>query len=78
MSNATVESQQTEIRILLNGEPRTVPQGLTIERLLPWLEIDPSKVAVELNREIIRKADWGVSQVQDGAQVEVVWFVGGG
>jgi sulfur carrier protein len=66
------------IKIVLNGEPRSVPAGLNIEQLLIWLETDPSRVAVELNREIVRKPEWPTAAVEDGAQLEVVWFVGGG
>lgn len=66
------------IRVVVNGEPRDVPQGLTVDRLVAWLEIDPAKVAVELNRSIVRKPDWPSALVGDGAQLEIVWFVGGG
>jgi sulfur carrier protein len=74
-----VEFQQTKtIQIVLNGESRSVPEGLTVDKLLHWLEMDPSKVAIELNREIVRKPEWPTTEVRDAAQVEVVWFVGGG
>jgi len=66
------------IEVVLNGEMRRVPAGLTLERLLLWLEMDPSRVAVEFNREIARKPEWSTLQVREGAQIEVVWFVGGG
>ena len=66
------------IGIVLNGEPRRVPEGLRIAGLLKFLEIDGGRVAVELNREIVRKPDWESAEVRDGAEVEVVWFVGGG
>ena len=66
------------IGIVLNGEPRRVPDGLNVAGLLKFLEIDGKKVAVELNREIVRKPDWESAEVREGAQVEVVWFVGGG
>ena len=66
------------IRVVVNGEPREVPQGLTVDRLLARLEIDPGRVAVELNRSIVRKPDWPAASVEDGAQLEIVWFVGGG
>ena len=66
------------IKIVLNGEPREAPAGLGIAGLLGWLGMDPSRVAVELNRQMVRKADWPASRIEDGAQVEVVWFVGGG
>ena len=49
-----------------------------VDTFLIWLRMDPSRVAVELNREIVRKADWPTLRLLDGAQVEVVWFVGGG
>jgi len=66
------------IEVVVNGEPKRVPEGLDVARLLAWLAIDASRVAVELNREIVRKTEWNSTPVQDGAQVEVVWFVGGG
>ncbi len=79
MSNLSVNSPETKaIQIVLNGEPKSVPEGLTVDKFLQWLEMDPSKVAVELNREIVRKPEWPTAQILDGAQVEVVWFVGGG
>ena len=71
-------SETKTIRVVLNGEPRSIPAGLTVDRLLIFLEIDLSRVAVEFNREIIRKPDWAAAEVRDGAQLEVVWFVGGG
>jgi thiamine biosynthesis protein ThiS len=66
------------IGVVLNGEPRRVPQGFHVARLLEFLAIDPSRVAVELNRAIVRKQDWNATAVEDGAELEVVWFVGGG
>lgn len=66
------------ISIVLNGESRRVPEGLSVAGLLKFLEIDAAKVAVELDRAIVRKPEWESSEVRDGAQVEVVWFVGGG
>ena len=66
------------ITIVLNGDPRQVPDGLNVAGLLKYLEIDGQKVAVELNREIVRQPQWESAEVREGAQVEVVWFVGGG
>lgn len=71
-------SETKTIQVVLNGEPRSVPAGLTVDRLLVFLEMDPSRVAVELDRAIIRKADWSSAEIHEGAQLEVVWFVGGG
>ena len=71
-------AETNSIKIAVNGEPRTAPGGLNIAQLLEFLAIDPGRVAVELNRSIVRKADWISTRVEQGAQVEVVWFVGGG
>jgi len=66
------------IQVVLNGELRQVPEGLNVASLLEFLAIDASKVAVELNRSIVRKQDWAGAAIEDGAELEVVWFVGGG
>jgi sulfur carrier protein len=74
-----METAETKtIEVVVNGAARTIPAGLKIDRLLEWLEIDPSRVAVELNGQIVRKPDWLAAPVHEGARVEVVWFVGGG
>jgi sulfur carrier protein len=66
------------IEVVVNGEPKQVPEGLDLTRLLEHLGIDPSRVAVELNRSIVRKTDWPATPVSEGARIEIVWFVGGG
>jgi sulfur carrier protein len=74
-----METAETNtIQVVLNGEPKRVPQGFHVAALLEFLAIDPARVAVELNRSIVRKQDWSATRVEDGAQIEVVWFVGGG
>lgn len=74
-----MESAETKtIEVVVNGEPRRVPEGLFLDRLLAWLEIDPSRVAVERNLTIARKNDWPVTPVEPGDRLEIVWFVGGG
>jgi len=66
------------ISIIVNGEPASVPPQLTVSALLIHLKVDPARVAVELNREIVRKNAWDTTVVEDGARLEVVQFVGGG
>ena len=66
------------IEIVVNGEPRTVPEGLTVAGLLARLELDPARVAVELDRSIVRKPHWDSTPVAGGARLEIVQFVGGG
>jgi sulfur carrier protein len=66
------------IRIVVNGEERTVPTGLSLVDLIQWLNLEPSRVAVELDREIVRREAWTGAVVADGARLEIVQFVGGG
>ena len=74
-----MESAETKtIEIVVNGEPRRVPQGLSLDGLIIWLEIDPSRVAVERNLSIVRKTDWAATRIEPGDRLEIVWFVGGG
>jgi len=74
-----METAETNtIQVVLNGEPKRVPQGFHVAALLEFLAIDPARVAVELNRSIVRKQDWSATRVENGAEIEVVWFVGGG
>jgi thiamine biosynthesis protein ThiS len=64
--------------IQLNGREQVVPEGLTLEGLLVWLKVPADRVAVEQNREIVPRARWSVTPVQDHDCLEVVHFVGGG
>jgi thiamine biosynthesis protein ThiS len=74
-----MESAETKtIEVVVNGDPRRVPQGLSLDALIVWLEIDPTRVAVERNRAIARKADWPATRIEPGDHLEIVWFVGGG
>jgi len=67
-----------DIQIVVNGQVRTAPEGQTLLQLLLWLEIDPARVAVELNRSIVRRDNWPTTPVAPGAKLEIVQFVGGG
>jgi len=67
-----------EIEIVVNGHVRPAPEGQTLSELLGWLGVDPSRVAVELNRLIVSRKDWDRTPVASGATLEIVQFVGGG
>jgi len=66
------------IEIVVNGETRQVPAGTTVTGLLTILAMAPERVAVELNRSIIKNIFWPETVLAAGAQVEIVHFVGGG
>ncbi len=74
-----MEASETRlIQIVLNGRPRDVPEGLALDALLAFLDVKPDRVAVERNRAIVRKPEWGATRVEAGDQLEIVWFVGEG
>jgi thiamine biosynthesis protein ThiS len=62
----------------LNGETREFPDGLTLATLVAHLGMKPDRVAVELNLEIVPRANWDKTALKDGDKLEVVHFVGGG
>ncbi len=64
--------------IVLNGERRDVPDATTVAELLRYLQIDARLVAVELNREVVKRGRYEATPVTPGAEVEIVAFVGGG
>ena len=64
--------------IRLNGEPYEIPEPLTVAGLLERLHIDARRVAVELNLEIVKRVRYESATINDGDEVEVVNFVGGG
>jgi thiamine biosynthesis protein ThiS len=74
MVNHTTET--VEIRV--NAQTAHVPAGLNILTLLRHLNVAPDRVAVELNREIVRQPEWDMAEVRAGAEIEIVQFVGGG
>jgi thiamine biosynthesis protein ThiS len=62
----------------INGEPRTVAPIGNVEELLQILGLGTERVAIELNRRVIRRRDWISTPVADRDRVEIVQFVGGG
>jgi len=64
--------------IVVNGDPRHVNEGLTLVDLLGELDLDPARVAIELDRKIVKQPLWSGTVLQPGARLEIVQFVGGG
>ena len=64
--------------IFINGEARELEGISTLSALLDAFELPKQRVAVELNRQVIRKQDWVNTQVSENDKIEVVHFVGGG
>ncbi len=66
------------ITITLNGEPRSIAPGTRLAELVATLSGDPRGIAIERNREIVPKSAHGETVLEDGDELEVVQFVGGG
>ena len=64
--------------IRVNGEHRRVPSGVSIAAMLNEIGVDPAKVAVERNLEIVPRGAFGEIVVEEGDRLEIVHFVGGG
>ena len=64
--------------IVLNGDAVEVTAPLTLTVLLAQLGVDPRRVAVEHNQDVIKRADYDATEIHDGDQIEIVNFVGGG
>jgi thiazole synthase len=70
--------QDGTLSIRVNGEHRRVRAGLTVAELALELGLEPAKVAVERNLEIVPRSTLGNVMVEDGDEYEIVTFVGGG
>jgi thiamine biosynthesis protein ThiS len=66
------------LKIRLNGEDKETEEGTTLPALIESLSLAPERIAVELNGEVIRRAEWPRVKLNEGDRVEVVHFVGGG
>jgi sulfur carrier protein len=65
------------VRIKVNGTDRDVADGITVAQLIEQHNLTPQKVAIELNRRLIR-TDKYETPLTEGDEVEIVTFVGGG
>ncbi len=66
------------IKILINGETKEITGGLNLSKLLEVLALPSERIAIELNREVVRKKDWENIFIKDADKIEIVHFVGGG
>jgi thiazole synthase len=67
-----------DLRVTVNGEVRTAPPGITVAGLLAAMGIDPTRVAIERNQDVVPRRTWNETPLSDGDHLEIVAFVGGG
>jgi len=66
------------VQVVVNGAPQDVPDDLTVTALVAHLGLSEGPVAVEINREIVPRAEHAARLVAAGDTIEIVHFVGGG
>jgi len=65
------------MKVFVNGELREVEIS-TLAELITELDLPVARIAIELNREVVRRSDWGSTMLKDEDRIEIVHFVGGG
>ena len=71
-------TNDSTLSLRINGDHRRVPQGMTLAELINSIGLDPLRVAVERNLEIVPRSTFATLCVEDGDDYEIVHFVGGG
>ncbi|MFA7372954.1 MAG: sulfur carrier protein ThiS [bacterium] len=69
------------MRVIVNGQDKELPTGTTLGGLMELLKVDPRRVVVEYNREIINRSSWDEHisrELKEGDTLELVQLVGGG
>jgi thiamine biosynthesis protein ThiS len=73
-----VSNHVESLEVVLNGQPHAIPRNCTLLALVRSLGLDPARVAVELDGEIVKRDRWDQTPLKAGARLELVHFVGGG
>lgn len=66
------------MRILLNGESKEINRETNLIQLLKQFSLPLERIAIELNKEVVRKKDWESIKLKEADKIEIVHFVGGG
>ena len=66
------------VRITVNDEPRELPAEATVADLVAGLALGPRRIAIEVNRAVVPRAEYETVRLTDGDTVEIIHFVGGG
>jgi len=66
------------MKVLVNGDEKDFSSPISLAGLIEELDLPASRIAIELNREVVRRSDWGSTMLTDDDRIEIVHFVGGG
>jgi sulfur carrier protein len=66
------------MKVFVNGDENEFGSGISLAELITQLDLPAPRIAIELNREVVRRSDWGSTMLKDDDRIEIVHFVGGG
>ncbi len=64
--------------ITLNGEKKEVQSEINVSELLDVFSLPSERIAIELNKSVVRKKDWENIKINEADKIEIIHFVGGG
>ena len=67
-----------QVRVFINGESKELSGTSSLADLITQLELPAARIAIELNRVVVRRSDWSSTMLHDDDRIEIVHFVGGG
>ena len=66
------------MKVFVNGEEKNLKSAISLADLITELDLPAARIAIELNREVVRRSDWNSTMLKDDDRIEIVHFVGGG
>ena len=66
------------MKVTINGENKELTSEVNLFELLNELDLPTERIAIELNKDVVRKKDWQDIKVSDQDKIEIIHFVGGG
>lgn len=66
------------MKVFINGEAREIDGEIYLSKLLERFSLPSARIAVELNKQVVRRKDWETIKINDADKIEVIHFVGGG
>ncbi|MGI8640197.1 MAG: sulfur carrier protein ThiS [Pyrinomonadaceae bacterium] len=66
------------MRVVINGETKEIVNKVSLSELLKHFSLSDERIAIELNKEVVRKKDWESIKINDADKIEIIHFVGGG
>ena len=66
------------MKVFINGETKEISEQFNLRGLLEHFSLPSERIAIELNKEVVRKKDWENIVINDADKIEIVHFVGGG